>query len=212
MTTRKLLPVGGVGAVLMIALAVALGGGTPDSDASAAKVMSFYPAHQGREVASALVLAASAPFLVFFAAALASTLWPRETGDRPVWELVLLGGGALAGGTILLAAAIHFTLAGEAKHLSAAGLQVLNAVDGDSWVAWNAGFGVMMLGAGGSWLSRTATARWLAWTAVVLGILLFIPFADFIALLASAIWILIVSVYASVGAEPRLALRAQPAT
>ena len=36
--------------------------------------------------------------------------------------------------------------------------------------------------------------RWLGWAALVLGILLFIPFADFIALLVTLVWILVVSV------------------
>jgi hypothetical protein len=209
MTRRKLLPLSGIAAVLLIALSVVLGGSSPDPDASAASVTSFYDAHHGREVAAAFVLAASVPFLAFFVAALATVVWPREPGERPAWELVLVGGGALAGGAILLAAAVHFALADGAKHLSASGLQVLNALDGNSWVAWNAGIGVMMLGAGGSLVSRAAGSRWLARTAVALGILLFIPFADFFALLATGLWILVASVYASVGAEPRVGMRAQ---
>jgi hypothetical protein len=193
MTTQKLLPLSGIISVVLIGLAVGIGGGTPDPDASAAKVMSFYNAHDAREIASALVLAASVPFLVFFAVALATALWPREAGGRPVWELVLVGGSVLAGGAILFEAAVHFALADGADHLSASALQLLNVVDDDGWVAWNAGIGVMMLGAAGSLVSR-AGSRWLAWTALVLGVLLFIPFADFFALLASGLWVLAMSV------------------
>jgi hypothetical protein len=153
-------------------------------------VISFYNAHDAREIASAFVLATSVPFLVFFAVALATALWPGEAGARPVWELVLVGGSVLAGGAILFEAAVRFALADGADHLSASALQVLNVVGGDGWVAWNAGIGVMMLGAAGSLLSRAAGSRWLGWTALVLGILLFIPFADFFALLASGLWVL----------------------
>jgi hypothetical protein len=212
MTTQKLLPLSGIVAVLLIVVASVLGGNTPDTNASAAKVMSFYSTHDARQIAVSFALATSVPFLVFFAVALAAALWPREEGVHPAWELVLVGGGTLAGGTILLAAAVHFALADGADHLSAAGLQVLNVVDGDGWIAWNAGIGVMMLGAGGSMLSRAAESRWLARTALLLGILLFIPFADFFALLASGLWILIASVYASVGKESQLGIRAQVAT
>ncbi len=208
---RKLLPLSGVAAVLLIVLGFVLGGSTPDPDASAAKVMSFYSANDARQIAASFALATSVPFLVGFAVALATARWPRETSVRPVWELVLVAGSALAGGTILLAAAIHFALADGADHLSASALQVLNVVDGDGWIAWNAGIGVMMLGAGGSLLSHAAGSRWLARTAVVLGILLFIPFADFFALLASGLWILVASVYLA-GAAPRLAVRPQAAT
>jgi hypothetical protein len=184
----------GAVAVLVVVLAVVIGGGTPDPDASAAKVMSFYAAHEGREVASALVLAAAVPFLVMFAAAIATALWPTEAGVRPVWELVLLAGSALAGATILVEADVHFALVDGADHLSASSLQVLNLLDGDAWIAWNAGIGVMMLGAAGSLLSRRVASGWLAWTALVLGVLLFVPFADFFALLASALWIVATSV------------------
>ena len=84
-------------------------------------------------------------------------------------------------------------VADGADHLSPAGLQVLNLVDGDAWVAWNAGIGVMMLGAAGSLLSRHVASGWLGWSALVLGVLLFVPFADFFALLASALWIVATS-------------------
>jgi hypothetical protein len=194
MTTKKLLPLAGVAAVATVILSFLIGGSTPDPDASAAKVMSYYTAHDHREIAAALILAVCAPFLVFFAVALASAMWPGEPDVHPVWELVLLAGGAIAGGAFLLAAAVHFVLADGADHLSASGLQVLNAVDGNGWVAWNAGMGVLMLGAAGSLLSRSTGSKWLGWPALVLGILLFIPFADFFALLASGVWIIATSI------------------
>ena len=197
MTTKKLLPLAGIAAVALVILSFLIGGSTPGPDASAAKVLSYYTAHDNREIAAALVLAACVPFLVFFAVALASSMWPDEPGVRPVWELVLLAGGAIAGGAFLLAAAVHFELADGADHLSATGLQVLNAVDGNGWVAWNAGMGVLMLGAAGSLLSRSVGSRWLGWPALVLGILLFIPFADFFALLVSGLWIIVTSIVLS---------------
>jgi hypothetical protein len=56
----------------------------------------------------------------------------------------------------------------------------------------------MMLGAGGSLLARTRPRtrlyRWLGWAALVLGIALFIPFVDFVALLLSGVWIIVTSV------------------
>jgi hypothetical protein len=187
MKTRNLLPLSGVGFVVLVATTVVgIGGSTPDPDASAAKVMSFYDAHQGGQIAAAFVLALAAPFLVAFGATLASSLWPKDA--RPVWELVVLAGSAVAAAAVLLTATVHFALADGADKLSANGLQVLNVIDGDTWVAFNAGLGVMMLGAAGSLLSHAA-GRWYAWTALALGVLLFVPFADFFAMLATGIWI-----------------------
>jgi hypothetical protein len=194
MTTTKLLPLAGIPAVALVIATFLIGGSTPSPDASAAKVMSFYSAHDARQIAAALVLAAGVPFLVFFGVALATAMWPGEAGVRPVWELAVLAGSALAGSAFLTAAGVHFELADGADHLSAAGLQVLNVVDGDGWVAWNAALGVLMLGAAGSLLARSAGSKRLGWPALVLGILLFIPFADFFALLLSGLWIIVTSV------------------
>lgn len=64
----------------------------------------------------------------------------------------------------------------------------------------------MMLGAAGSLLGTARGYRWLGWAALVLGIALFIPFADFFALLLTLIWIIVTSVMAF-----RLKLGATPA-
>ena len=50
----------------------------------------------------------------------------------------------------------------------------------------------MMLGAAGSLIPRGSRA--LGWSALVLGIALFIPFADFVALLLTGIWIIVTSI------------------
>jgi hypothetical protein len=52
-----------------------------------------------------------------------------------------------------------------------------------------------MLGAGASLLARRAYPV-LGWIALLAGILLFIPFADFFALLVSGLWIIVTGVIA----------------
>jgi hypothetical protein len=193
-TAGRLLPLSGLAFVILAVLAiVGLGGDTPDSEASAAKVASFYEAHQNRQIVAAFVLAAAVPLLAFFGVSLALALWPAEAGRRPVWPVVLAGGSLLACAAFALAAFIHFALADAADHVAASTLQGLNVLDSDTWVVFNGGLGVMMLGAAGSLIPRAKT-RVLGWTALVLGIALFIPFADFFALLLTGIWIIVTSV------------------
>ena len=195
MDVKRFLPLGGFAAVAVVVFAVAvLGGNSPGNDASGAEVASYYDAHQIREIAAAFLLAASAPLLVIFGASLAGALWPREAVRRPVWELVLLAGSALAAGAFVMVAFLTFALADGPAKLGADALQALNVLDNDVWVAFNSGLGVMMLGAGGSLLARTRLYRWLGWAALALGIALFIPFVDFAALLLSGVWILVTSV------------------
>jgi hypothetical protein len=196
MDTRRALPLSGVVFVVLAVLGVVvLGGDTPSNDASAAEVLSFYDAHNVRQGVAAFVLAASVPFLVFFGVSIATAAWPEGGDGRPVWQYVLIGGSGLAGAVLLGAAWVHFALAdGGDNKLSPEALQALNVLDADSWVAFNGAFGVMLLGAAGCLIPRVGRHRWLAWAALVLGILLFIPFADFAALILTLLWMIVVSI------------------
>jgi hypothetical protein len=181
--------------VALIAI-VGIGGSTPSSDESAAKVFAFYDDHSIRQGVAAFVLAAAVPFLVLFAASLVTGAWRADHDDTTVWRYMLLAGAGLTAAVLLITAMIHFSLADAADNrVSADAVQGLNVLDSNSWVAMNAAFGVMMLGAAGLFLAASAAApRWLGWVALVLGVALFIPFADFIALILTLVWIIVVGV------------------
>jgi hypothetical protein len=195
MDVRRLLPLTGVVFVVLALVAViGLGGDTPDSAAPAAEVASFYDDNAVRQAIGAFLLAVSVPFLLFFAVSIAIRLRPPAE-DRPAWRYVILCGATLTAAALLMTAAVVFALAdGGDNGISGEALQALNVLGADAWVAFNAGFGVMMLGAAGCLLRGTLVPRWLGWIALALGILLFIPFADFFALLLTLIWIVVVSI------------------
>ena len=203
MTWRRWLPLTGIAFVVVVVLAVLLSGSTPGTDDAASKVASFYNEHQNREVVASFLLAASAPFLVIFTCVAAQRWGGGEGGGARVWPLVFIGGSVLLGAIILVLATVHFALADGADNgVAPGGLQALNLLDNNFWVGANAALGVMMLGAAGTLLlMRLRGARWLGWIALLLGVLLFIPFADFFALLASLLWILVVSVMLTRGGE-----------
>lgn len=192
--TRWLTLSGLVAVVLIVISVVGVGGNTPDEGASVAKVQSFYGDGPTRQYVATFLLAAAAPFIVAFAVRLAVNYWP--TGRLgPVWELILVGGGVLFASAILATAFIHFglTAAGD-KGISGDALRALNVLDADTWVLFNPALGVMMLGAAGVLLARATSPRAMGWAALILGVALFIPFADFFALLLSGIWIIVESV------------------
>lgn len=197
METRRLLPLSGVVFVVLALIAiVGIGGETPATDEAAAEIFAFYEDHAVRQGVAAFVLAASVPFLILFAASLVTGAWRAERDDTTVWRYMLLAGAGLTAAVLLIAAMVHFALADAADSgVSPEAIQGLNVVDSDSWVAINAAFGVMMLGAAGLFLAASAGApRWLGWVALVLGVALFIPFADFIALILTLVWIIVVGV------------------
>jgi hypothetical protein len=197
MDVRRLLPLSGVAFVVIGVVAILIGGlDSPSSDASTTEVLDFYDDNEVANFIAVFVLAASTPFLVFFGATLAAA--SSEGGERrTVWEHVLIGGAALQAGILLMMATLHFALVDGANQddVSAEAVQALNVIDGNTWVAFNAGFGIFMLGVAGCLLGRVRPLpAWLAWAALVLGICLFIPFADFIALLLTLLWIIVASI------------------
>jgi len=195
LTRNRWIPLSGIVFVVLVVLDVAaFSNSTPSASSSGSKVAAYYDAHQGREIFAAFLLAASAPFLALFGVQLASAL--RQTrATSELWRRLLTVGTAVAAAMVLLAALIHFALADSADHLAGDGIRALNYVDSDGWIAWNAALGIMMLGAAGLLLTaERLLPRWLSWVALAAGILLFIPFADFFALLVTLLWIAVVSV------------------
>ncbi len=196
MESKRLLPLSGIAFVVLgLGAVIGLSGSTPDSDASAATISAFYDGHEARQSIAAFVLAASVPFLAFFGIGTAARFWSTREGRTPVWELMLAAGTALAGVGVTITAMVHLTLASApSEGVSGTGLQALNVADYYTWIVYNTGFGVMMLGAAGCLLTSTESHRRLGWTALPLGICNFIPFADFPALLLTLVWIVVASI------------------
>ncbi len=181
--------------VLVVAAFVGFSGNSPGAGASAAKVNAFYDAHQNAEFAASLIIAVASALLVIFGTRLAVALWPSDGTRRPFWQLFLGAASALAGAAWLVTAMLHFALTDAANQstMSGGALQALNVLDRDSWIAFNSGLGVMMIGAGGALLARKSNPV-LGWVALVAGVVLFIPLADFPALIVSGLWLITTSV------------------
>lgn len=186
---------GAAAAVLVVVSFAGLGGNTPTADDPAAKITSYYVSHEVREMIAAFVLAASAPFFVVFGMWLAASLRPAGTAANSIWQTLLTVGSGVAAAGFMVAALIHVAVVQTANYDDIAGgaLQALVGLDENSWVAFNAGLGVMMLGAGASILA-SKTHPVLGWIALVAGIALFIPFADFVALIVSGLWLIWTSI------------------
>ena len=117
----------------------------------------------------------------------------------------------MTGAVNLVFAVVHFALADSADEgFSAATLQGLNALDSDVWVGSNAGFGIMMLGAAGSFSRARRRVPPARLGGSRLGHRIVHSLADVIALLLTALWIVVVSLMLSRG-RPDVAARAAPA-
>jgi hypothetical protein len=195
MRITRLLPLGGIAFVALVVFSIGLGGASPDLDAPAQEVVSFYEDNLGRVRLSALVLAASIPFLLFFASSLAGFRCPGDSDSRAAWRRVFLAGSVIAAATIAIGVLTHLALANGADDgVAPEALQTLNVLDSHVVYALVASFGVMMLGAAGWLLGRERIFGRLGWIALALGVALFIPFLGVLALLLSAVWVVVASV------------------
>jgi hypothetical protein len=194
MTVRRYTPLSGIALVALIVLAVALGGSTPGGTDAGAKVAAYYDAHQARMVVISFLFTAAGLLAILFASAVARALGAGDDGHAGIWDRVLLGGGVLFASALGVVGAMNFAIADSPNKVSHSALQAINLMLNDSWVFWNAALGVLMLGAAGVSLATGRQARWIGCVALVLGIALFIPFADFFSFLASGLWIIGTSV------------------
>jgi hypothetical protein len=187
------LPLSGIAFVAIVVITFAVvAGDTPESDASAATVAAFYRDHSDASYVAAFLLAAASPLVVLFGVGLARALWSEDQGPLALWPTVLTIGSGLGAMGFILAAHSAFAVVDGVDHLTPATLQGVNVIGSSSWLMFNSALGIMLLGAAGSLL--THGARLLGWPALVLGIALFIPYADFVAFLLSGIWIIVMSV------------------
>jgi hypothetical protein len=192
MRAERWLPASGIVFVAFIIVAFIGGGSTPDAKSSGAKVASYYDTHSTRHFVVSLLLGASAPFIVLFALSLAERYPGR--GRRP-WNTAVIASAGVTAALFLVAALIHFALTDAANNgVVGDAIRSLNMLDTDTWIGFNGGLGTFMVAVSGLQLTSEAAPRWLGWVALVLGVALFIPYADFIALILTGVWILIESV------------------
>jgi len=193
MTLRRWLALSGVGAALLFAVSFLSGGGTPNDDAHAAKVVSYFQDHRvGTQVFNLLAVIA-AVLLILFAVRLREFL--RDDGP----DGALLANAAFAGAVILAAgsmmdSAISFGLVRAARLNFAGPAQTLNVLSNDDFYIIFGGVALLLLAAGIATVRRPSLPRWLGWVAIVIGIVSLAGPVGFFGALLAIIWLFVVSV------------------
>ncbi len=178
--------------VLVLVAFIPLGGDTPNGDASAQKVVSYYSDHDTREIIAAAVLALAAVALLYFAALLRERFRPVASGGSALPGFVFAGGVAAASG-FLAAAGLHFALADYADDIRPAAAQALNAIDSDFFLPFTSGIAALVLATSLLAIRTKLVASWLGWVGIVLFVVFWTP-VGFAAFGLSGIWIIVVSV------------------
>lgn len=186
----KIAPIFGLLFVAFLVASVVVGSNSPESSASAAKILHYYRTHKAQTNISAVLIPPAVVFGLIWFSYLRSWLQRRDVDSR--WGMVAYSGGVLFAVTGGVVGGVLITLGDSPDHLTLAGAQVLNGLQNDmSSMLASMAFGVMAIAAGVAMLKSSLLPTWLGWLSLVLGILSLVPVGDFFSLPAIGIWTLI---------------------
>lgn len=166
---------------------------SPNSDASAQRVISFFDSNRTNQLAFVFLIGYSVIFGLIFGAALRSHLRARSGSDL----LPSLGfaGMIVFGVFAAMAGVLTFAAVDVPTKIQPAAEQALNVLGNDIFPALFIGMSVFLF-ANGLAIARTrALPRWVGWIGIVLGILAVVPAPTLmVAFFGVLAWVAVVSV------------------
>ena len=189
---QRLAPLTGIVFVVLVVVAVVVGGETPDNDDSLRSIVAFWKDNEGEQIASALIAAWGVVFFVWFAASLRSALRLAEVG--PARLSALSFGGAIIGAVGLLSSlSLAFAAADTVGDVPPVVTQTFTILGNEFFLPIAAGYAIFFLAIGVLTVRTRVLPAWLGWPALLIGVACVTPIG-FFALLVGLVWILIVSV------------------
>jgi hypothetical protein len=196
MTKERLVPLTGVAFIVLVIVSAVIAGEPPDADSGTDEIVDFYLDNKDAVTVGAALSALAALFLIFFANHLRRLF--TAAGERSLSATVLVG-AAIIGVGATIDATLLLAMADAADEIEPASVQTLQALWDNDFLPIALGLLTFLLSAGLSILRTGALPRWLGWTALVLVVIGLTPIG-WVAFLASAIWVLIVSILLAVRA------------
>jgi len=184
----RLAPLAGTGFAVLTAAAFFVIGPNPDSDAPTSKITTFYAAHHGQLSLGGILLAYAATVFALFGAAIWDRI--RRTGQHSVAAGVVLAGTAVAVAGQLATATTYLTLGdvGNKATTSTGALQALHILGSGLSLATAAGVALVLLAVALAGITARVFPRWLAWPALIVGILQLVIPVSFTAFLLFLPW------------------------
>jgi hypothetical protein len=186
-------PLTGVAFVVLLIVGLIVAGEPPDADEGAAKIVDFYADDKDKIELGAAISLLGASFFVWFAATLRDALRNAGGGDDGIAPNVILAGAIITATGAAIDNTISFALAEAARDIDPVAVQALQGLWDNDFMPLALGLHLFLLASGLSILRRGALPKWLGWVAVVLGVLGITP-VGWVAFLAGAVWVLVVSV------------------
>jgi len=189
---ERLAPLAGVVFVVLIVIAVVIGGETPDNDDSTASIVRFWTENDSSQIWGSSIGAWATLFFVWFAASLRSELRRGEGGEGRL-AAISFGGALISATGFLIILGIDFGLADSAEDVPPAVTHTLTVLSNELFFPLAAGYCLFLLAAGISALRSGVLPPWAAWLTIVIGILCVTP-VGFFALLVGFLWVLVMAI------------------
>jgi len=192
-TLRRWLALSGVGAAVLFAVGFFSGGGTPNDDATAPKVVKYFQDHRVSTQVEALLAVIGAVLLILFAIRLREFL--RSDGSDGGWLPTAAFGGAVILATgVMLDSSVTYALVRASKFGFKGPAQTLNVVSNGDFYPIFGGIAILLLASGIATVRRPALPRWLGWAAIVIAILSLAGPIGFFGSILAIVWLLVVAI------------------
>jgi hypothetical protein len=191
----RFVPLLGALFVALVAVGYLVAGDTPSHHAAGAEIRDAYDSETKHQIAAFLGALGAVP-LLFFAGYFRAVLRRLHPSGRLSANVALAGAAVVATG-LAVQSLIHASLAEAAQtpEFSDQALQALNVLDGWSFYPIAIGLSTFLLASGVALLrGRRFFAPFVAWSAVVLGVLGLVPIVGFFAAILSGVWLVVISV------------------
>lgn len=185
-------PLTGVVFVVLIVVAIFVGGETPDTTDSRAEMVTFWVDNDDAQIWSSVLGAWATVFFVWFAASLRTTLRHAE-GEPGRLAALSFAGAVIAAVGLLCAMSFAFAIADAADDVPGSVTQTLTVLSNGFFFPIGAGYALFFIATGLAAVRTRVLPAWLGWISLVMGVLCLTP-VGFFALLVGLVWILGVSV------------------
>ena len=189
---ERFAPLTGVAFVVLVIVAVIVGGETPDADDPIAKVVTYWDDNKDQAIASAIIAAISTVPLLWFAGVLRAVLAAAEGAPARLANTAFAGAVVGTVGWLLLIG-FTFVAADTVGDVAPQVTQTFSVLQADFFFPLAAGFAVFLLASGLAIVRWGALPSWVGWVALVLGVVCLTP-GGFFAILLMLVWIVVVSV------------------
>ena len=178
--------------VILAIIGAIVQGEPPGADGPVQEIVSHYDDNDTRIKIGSLLITIAVAVFVFFAGFMRKRLEAAADGRSMLPTVALVGAGIFAVGAAI-DSMIAFALSERVGDIEPTAVQALQALWDNDFMPMALGLSIFFLATGLAAVRYGSLPKWLAWIAVLLGIVALTP-VGFVAFLAGALWILGVSV------------------